>query len=103
MDADGKRWGPTEFMELLHAAGAEPRHCSELWVANHFRWIVWKLACYERMLPEQLAGRMLTLHVILDQLKYRCGTAAHALRNGIADPVSDRHHNYQHMLLPRRA
>ena len=85
VDGNGKRWGPAELTQLLHAAGAEPQHCSEAWVANHFRWIVWKLACYERRLPEQLARRMLTVPVILDQLKYRRANAALALRTGAAD------------------
>lgn len=72
MGEDGRQLGPAAFAEMLHAAGAEPQHCSEAWVANHFRWVVWKLACYERRCCEQLAGHMLTVPVILDQLKYRC-------------------------------
>ena len=47
-------------------------------MANHYRWIVWKLACYERRLPQQLAGRMLTAPVVLNQLKYRCCIVAKA-------------------------
>ena len=69
---DGKQVGAAECMALLHEAGAEPQHCSEAWVANHYRWVVWKLASYERRCPNQLAGHMLTVPVILDQLKYRC-------------------------------
>ena len=69
---DGKQVGAAECMLLLHEAGAEPQHCSEAWVANHYRWVVWKLACYERRCPAQLASQMLTVPVVLDQLKYRC-------------------------------
>ena len=70
----GEQLGAADFMVLLHAAGAEPQYCSEAWVANHYRWVVWKLACYERRCPDQLAGRMLTVPVILDQLRYRCSS-----------------------------
>ncbi len=79
MDPSGGRAEAAAFAQLLHAAGVDTEHCSEAWVANHYRWIVWKLACYERRLPQQLAGRMLTLAVVLDQLKYRCCTIAKAL------------------------
>ncbi|CAI7824247.1 unnamed protein product [Closterium sp. NIES-53] len=41
------------------------------WVTNHFRWVVWKLACQERSFPRRLAGRMLTVEKVLEQLKYR--------------------------------
>ncbi|BDA43385.1 probable breast cancer type 2 susceptibility protein homolog at C-terminar half [Coccomyxa sp. Obi] len=68
---EGERLGHAEFAELLHAAGAEPQYAVPAWVANHYRWVVWKLACYERQFPNHLAGRMLTASVILDQLKYR--------------------------------
>ena len=72
MDSSGGRAEAAAFVHLLHAAGADTEHCSEAWVANHYRWIIWKLACYERRLSQQLAGRLLTVHVVLDQLKYRC-------------------------------
>lgn len=63
--------GPADFMALLHAAGAESQFTSLVWVTNHYRWIVWKLACYEHHCPQQFAGRMLTAPIVLDQLKYR--------------------------------
>ena len=72
MDPSGGQAEATNLVQLLHAAGADTEHCSEAWVANHYRWIVWKLACYERRLPQQLSGRMLNVPVVLDQLKYRC-------------------------------
>ncbi|EIE22396.1 hypothetical protein COCSUDRAFT_56086 [Coccomyxa subellipsoidea C-169] len=68
---DGERLGHAEFAALLHAAGAEQQYASVAWVTNHFRWVVWKLACYERQFPAHLAGRMLTPSLVLDQLKYR--------------------------------
>ena len=79
MDPSGGHAEPAAFVQLLQAAGADTEHCSEAWVANHYRWIVWKLACYERRLPQQLAGRMLTVPIVLDQLKYRCSIIVKAL------------------------
>ncbi len=76
MGKDGERLGHAEFAALLHAAGAEQQYASVAWVTNHFRWVVWKLACYERQFPAHLAGRMLTPSLVLDQLKYRYCPAA---------------------------
>lgn len=41
------------------------------WVANHYRWIVWKLACYERCYPAKTVGKFLTISNVLEELKYR--------------------------------
>ena len=63
--------GAADMAGLLRAAGGEERFATAAWVANHHRWVVWKLACCERQHPARLAGRLLTAPVILDQLKYR--------------------------------
>ena len=55
---------------MMYDLGACPVAASTAWVANAVRWIGWKLANWERRLPA-LAGRLLTLPVILDQLMYR--------------------------------
>lgn len=39
---------------------------------NHYRWIVWKLAAYERRFPRACARRALTREEVLRQLKARC-------------------------------
>ncbi len=75
----GQQLGAAEFGALLHAAGAEPRYASGAWVQNHFRWIAWKLASYERQHPACLAGRMLSAPVVLDQLLYRWRPACSAV------------------------
>lgn len=41
------------------------------WVANHYKWIVWKFACYERGYPAKTAGKYLTVSNVLEELKYR--------------------------------
>jgi len=45
------------------------------WVLNHYKWIVWKLACYERYYPTRCAGKFLTVSNVLEELKYRYVTA----------------------------
>lgn len=40
------------------------------WIENHYKWIVWKLASYERNFPVQLNGS-LSIENIIEQLKYR--------------------------------
>ena len=68
-----KDLGPQDFVGMLHEAGANQRLASEEWVVNCYCWTVWKLAAYEQTYPQQLQGRLLTLQVVLDQLKYRWG------------------------------
>ncbi|KAH9736754.1 protein BREAST CANCER SUSCEPTIBILITY 2 [Citrus sinensis] len=41
------------------------------WVSNHYKWIVWKLACYERCYLAKSAGKFLTVFNVLEELKYR--------------------------------
>lgn len=40
------------------------------WIENHFKWIVWKLASYDRMFAGQF-DRCLTVENVVQQLKYR--------------------------------
>jgi len=63
--------GPAHFRSMLVAAGASATLATEAWVANHFRWVVWKLACYERAFPRRLAAPTLTPERVMDQLRYR--------------------------------
>ncbi|CAL5389935.1 unnamed protein product [Camellia sinensis] len=44
---------------------------AQVWVANHCKWIVWKLACYERCYPTKSSGKLLTVTNVLEELKYR--------------------------------
>lgn len=56
---------------LCDTPGVDPRLISRLWVYNHYRWIVWKLAAMEFAFPKQFASRCLTPERVLLQLKYR--------------------------------
>ena len=56
---------------LMALESVDPSLISPEWVRNHFRWIVWKLACMEVRLPDRFAQQCLTPQNVLDQLKYR--------------------------------
>lgn len=56
---------------LMASANVDPSLISQEWIRNHFRWIVWKLACMEVRLPDQFAQQCLTPWTVLTQLKYR--------------------------------
>ncbi|KAL8091745.1 hypothetical protein AgCh_034124 [Apium graveolens] len=59
--------GKEAFYMMLMQFGASMKHISETWVSNHYKWIIWKLACYERCYP----GRYLTVSNVMEELKYR--------------------------------
>ncbi|EDO34687.1 predicted protein, partial [Nematostella vectensis] len=56
---------------FLGTPGVDPSLVCTGWVANHFRWIVWKLAALEVSFPQCFAGRCLTPDWVMCQLKYR--------------------------------
>lgn len=59
------------FWKMLLESGADPWNATIEWVENHYKWIVWKLACIERSYARQAAGKFLTLQNVLEELKYR--------------------------------
>lgn len=81
----GQALGAPVFAALLVAAGADARWATPAWTANHFRWVVWKLAALERRHACVLAGRALTAPMVLDQLKYRCGQTVDVPRLALLD------------------
>ena len=60
----------TAYFHLLEA-GCDRSLLSPLWVRNHYRWIVWKLACIERSYPTSLKGRCCTYYQVMAQLRHR--------------------------------
>ncbi|PFX24656.1 Breast cancer type 2 susceptibility protein-like [Stylophora pistillata] len=56
---------------FLTTPGVDSQLISEEWIANHYRWLVWKLAAMEVAFPCHFAGRCLTPDWLLCQLKYR--------------------------------
>ncbi|RHN69099.1 putative breast cancer type 2 susceptibility protein [Medicago truncatula] len=69
--SDSNDMGAEAFIHLLTQHGASLRFASKEWVLNHYKWIVWKLACYERCYPARCAGKFLTVSNVLEELKYR--------------------------------
>ncbi|XP_010519117.1 PREDICTED: protein BREAST CANCER SUSCEPTIBILITY 2 homolog B-like isoform X2 [Tarenaya hassleriana] len=63
--------GAEAFLQMLAESGASLQHASREWVSNHYRWVVWKLACYEKYYPAKCAGNFLTIPNVLEELKYR--------------------------------
>ncbi|XP_043697660.1 protein BREAST CANCER SUSCEPTIBILITY 2 homolog B-like isoform X2 [Telopea speciosissima] len=63
--------GREAFHHMLSKSGASTLNASKEWVANHYKWIVWKLACYERCYPVEASGRYLTVSNVIEELKYR--------------------------------
>lgn len=64
--------GVREFWEAFsQSPGVDPKLISFEWFANHYKWVVWKLASMEVAFPQQFAGRCLTPDWLMLQLKYR--------------------------------
>ncbi|XP_018474420.1 protein BREAST CANCER SUSCEPTIBILITY 2 homolog B isoform X2 [Raphanus sativus] len=63
--------GAETFFQMLAESGASLQQASRKWVINHYRWIVWKLACYETCYPVICRGNFLTITNVLEELKYR--------------------------------
>ncbi|KAH9309494.1 hypothetical protein KI387_037405 [Taxus chinensis] len=60
-----------DFQKMLLQFGADPRYATIEWVENHYKWIVWKLACIERSYARQAGGKYLTVQNVLEELKFR--------------------------------
>ncbi|CAA2969893.1 BREAST CANCER SUSCEPTIBILITY 2 homolog B-like isoform X1 [Olea europaea subsp. europaea] len=63
--------GPEAFIQMLSQSGASQQYLTKEWVSNHYKWIVWKLASYERCYPAKFSGTLLTVSNVLEELKYR--------------------------------
>ncbi|VVB12843.1 unnamed protein product [Arabis nemorensis] len=74
--------GADTFLQILAESGASNRSVTVFlhvililldrqWVTNHYRWIVWKLACYEKYYPAKGRRNFLTVTNVFEELKYR--------------------------------
>ncbi|XWS43893.1 hypothetical protein CRYUN_Cryun16bG0143700 [Craigia yunnanensis] len=70
-ESDLSHIGVEAFYDMLAHSGASMQYISKELVTNHYKWIVWKLVCYERRYPSKYAGKFLTISNILEELKYR--------------------------------
>ena len=57
--------------ELLALCGADRLKATAGWVANHFKWVCWKLAATERGFPAEYGGRLLTWRRVREQVRGR--------------------------------
>src|SRR5438132_986454 len=46
-------WGPMEASADLIKLGVNPAIIDDLWVQNHYRWILWKFASMIRSFPNE--------------------------------------------------
>ncbi|OAO95822.1 BRCA2B [Arabidopsis thaliana] len=70
-ESSSNKVGAETFLQMLAESGASLQHASRKWVTNHYRWIVWKLACYDIYYPAKCRGNFLTITNVLEELKYR--------------------------------
>ncbi|CAL9103880.1 unnamed protein product [Musa textilis] len=63
--------GLEAFQVMLLKSGASSSNATKEWVANHDRWIIWKLASFERCYSTQVAIKFLTVCNVFEELKYR--------------------------------
>ena len=63
-------YGVSQARKHLMDSGADPNLASEAWVANHWKWITWKIACIIRSKPS-LYEELWRPTVVVDQLSYR--------------------------------
>uniref|UniRef100_A0A4W2E5A3 BRCA2 DNA repair associated n=1 Tax=Bos indicus x Bos taurus TaxID=30522 RepID=A0A4W2E5A3_BOBOX len=68
---DGKAGKEEFYRALCDTPGVDPKLISRVWVYNHYRWIIWKLAAMEFAFPKKFANRCLNPERVLLQLKYR--------------------------------
>lgn len=70
--ADGSV-GSEEFFQAFRPHDIKKQSAIHLkmWVANHYRWIVWKSASMERSLPGLLLGRRLTVSSVYSEICQR--------------------------------
>eukprot|EP01138_Halocafeteria_seosinensis_P013388 gb/GECG01013674.1/.p1 GENE.gb/GECG01013674.1/~~gb/GECG01013674.1/.p1 ORF type:complete len:1741 (+),score=221.59 gb/GECG01013674.1/:1-5223(+) len=65
-------YDPTDALcELTSVSGVSTNFITPSWVANHYRWVVWKLACYERMSLRRFTPCRLTWKNVIQQLQKR--------------------------------
>jgi breast cancer 2 susceptibility protein len=61
----------SDFRRDLLNCGCDGSLISDIWISNHCRWIIWKLAAMERKFQSVLAGKYLTYLHVVNQLQKR--------------------------------
>ncbi|XP_041371024.1 LOW QUALITY PROTEIN: breast cancer type 2 susceptibility protein homolog [Gigantopelta aegis] len=73
-DDDGFAGTEEFYKAFLTIEGVDSSFVTDIWVTNHYKWIVWKLAAYEVAFPQQFGGRSISPDSVMLQLKYRYDT-----------------------------
>ena len=60
-----------DIRQSLIDEGCDISRINDKWIRNHTRWIIWKLASYERRFSRFLAGKYLTYHNFVQNLLLR--------------------------------
>lgn len=71
MVCSGDTIGPEDLIGLLKVSVDSPHLLTEAWVRNQWRWVVWKLASYERRFPSVFGGKYLTPKNVFQELCHR--------------------------------
>ncbi|XP_054557883.1 breast cancer type 2 susceptibility protein isoform X2 [Talpa occidentalis] len=87
---DGKAGKEEFYSALCDTPGVDPKLISRVWVYNHYRWIIWKLAAMEFAFPKQFANRCLNPERVLLQLKYRYDTEIDRSRRSAIKKIMER-------------
>ena len=83
-------WNVHNAQNELLKLGCLPQHVTEEWTKNHYRWIVWKLASYERAFSGIFVEKPLTREVVLRQLMHRYECEYHGARRSPLQKVAER-------------
>ena len=67
----GDTIGPEDLISLLKVSVDSPHLLTESWVRNQWRWVVWKLASYERRFPSVFGGKYLNPRNVFQELCHR--------------------------------
>jgi len=60
-----------DVRQALVDNGCDSNKLKDAWIRNHTRWIIWKLASYERSFSTFLGGNYLTYHMLIHKLSSR--------------------------------
>ncbi|XP_029415525.1 breast cancer type 2 susceptibility protein isoform X2 [Nannospalax galili] len=87
---DGKAGKEEFYRALCDTPGVDPKLVSRVWVYNHYRWIIWKLAAMEFSFPKEFANRCLNPERVLLQLKYRYDVEIDSSRRSAIKKIVER-------------
>ncbi|XP_031629337.1 uncharacterized protein LOC116344750 [Contarinia nasturtii] len=75
---------------FLSCPSVDPKLVPDHWIGNSLKWIMLKLASYERSYPHKFAGNGLTPENVLTQLKYRYGREIDDVKRSVIRRIVER-------------